>query len=191
MCVLPFLCFTTSHVKALNPLDTGFVSSTQKLFISAQFFSPKRHVYLTQRSVVQGPLCCLVYPPSSKRLGACQWVLCHRDIPQCRHALCLLCYSLSVHDSLCKHLHPPTLILRTKDIKLTVNLNQSLKFTYPYSLESLSSDLVFVSDSSCSLSDQRHRVVGLDTGRCHKHLDLNIDLNKFYDWWYHSLRSQA
>lgn len=41
MCVLPFLCFPASHVKALNPLDTDFVSCTQKLFISAQFFPPR------------------------------------------------------------------------------------------------------------------------------------------------------
>lgn len=41
MCVLPFICFKTLHVRVPNPLDTNFVSCTQKLFISVQYFSPR------------------------------------------------------------------------------------------------------------------------------------------------------
>ena len=41
MCVLPFLCFKTLHIRAPNPLDTNFISHTKKLFISAQNFPPR------------------------------------------------------------------------------------------------------------------------------------------------------
>lgn len=72
----------------------------------------------------------LVHLPSSKQLRGCQWVRRYRCVTQCGRARGLPRCSPLVLASLRKHLHPPTLIFRTKDIKLTANLNQNLKVTY-------------------------------------------------------------
>lgn len=157
MCVLPFLCFKTLHIRAPNPLDTNFISHTQKLFISAQNFPP-RGMSTSHSGVLCKDLC-----DAFEQAGASAQPRTARSLPvgamSSVHYLVQACpvfavlFSL-VHASLCKHLHPPTLIFRTKDIKLTVNLSQNLKFTYPSSLESLSSDPVFASDSAYPLCDQ-------------------------------------
>lgn len=153
MCLLPFLCFKTYILELQIPWIQNSPAVHKSYLYLLKIFPQKAclpHMLecCARTSVLS--LSKLAHLPSIQQLGACQQVLCHRYVTQCRHALCLLCYSPSVHASLCKCLHP--LIFRTKDIKPTINLKQNLKFIYP--LESLSSDPVFIPDSASSLRDR-------------------------------------
>lgn len=83
MFILPFLCIKTLNIKTQNPLDTDFISNTQKLFISAQNIPQEACLPQTEKccamlSVLS--LSKLVHLPSSEQLRDCQRVRRHRAL---------------------------------------------------------------------------------------------------------------
>lgn len=182
MYVLPFLCFKTLHVRAPNPLDTNLISRTQKLFISAQNLPP-RGMSTSHGAVLCKDLCAVFEQADA---SAQHWTA--RSLPggvmSSVHYLVQTCPVFAVLFSfgscLSVQTPPPTYTnLQNKRYQIDSKPEPKSKVHLPFGKSQFKSGIC-VWLSLLSLWPKQN--LGLDTCRRHKHFDLNLHLNNFYDW---------